>query len=75
MAYGFVDSKFMKYSRNDIKQFVPFDVGRMFSAFYGIFTLFAMFYSILGGMHSIVWGDVIKYIIWLLPVSVSRSSR
>ena len=32
--------------------------------FYGIvFTLFAMFYSILGGMHSIVLGDVIKYVI------------
>ncbi len=32
--------------------------------FYGIvFTLFAMFYSILGGMHSIVLGDMIKYII------------
>ncbi|MET0298845.1 MAG: sodium:solute symporter, partial [Flavitalea sp.] len=34
------------------------------SHFYGIvFTLFAMFYSILGGMHSIVLGDVIKYAI------------
>jgi Na+/proline symporter len=30
--------------------------------FYGIvFTLIAMFYSVLGGMHSIVLGDVIKY--------------
>jgi Na+/proline symporter len=29
---------------------------------YGIvFTLFAMFYSIIGGMHSIVLGDMIKY--------------
>ena len=37
-------------------QFVPH--------FYGIvFTLFAMFYSILGGMHSIVLGDFIKYMI------------
>ena len=32
--------------------------------FYGIiFTLFAVFYSVLGGMHSIVLGDMIKYII------------
>ena len=32
--------------------------------FYGIvFTLFAMFYSILGGMHSSVLGAVIKYAI------------
>ncbi|WP_449415912.1 sodium:solute symporter family transporter, partial [Pedobacter namyangjuensis] len=31
-----------------------------------IFTLFAMFYSIIGGMHSIVLGDVIKYAIMTL---------
>ncbi len=32
--------------------------------FYGIvFTLFAVFYSVLGGMHSIVLGDLIKYIV------------
>jgi hypothetical protein len=31
---------------------------------YGIvFTLFATFYSVIGGMHSIVIGDLIKYII------------
>jgi Na+/proline symporter len=28
-----------------------------------VFTLFAMFYSIIGGMHSIVLGDMIKYAI------------
>jgi len=28
-----------------------------------VFTLFAVFYSVLGGMHSIVLGDLIKYII------------
>jgi Na+/proline symporter len=71
MAYGFVGlGKFMEIfiPWNDIKQFVPFDVSPAYVPhFYGIvFTLFAMFYSILGGMHSIVWGDVIKYIIMVV---------
>jgi len=44
---------------------VPFNVPiKYVPQFYGIiFTLFAMFYSILGGMHGIVLGDVIKYLI------------
>ena len=44
---------------------MPFTVSKEFVPhFFGIvFTLFAMFYSILGGMHSIVLGDVIKYVI------------
>jgi Na+/proline symporter len=44
---------------------VPFHIAPAYVAhFYGIvFTLFAMFYSILGGMHSIVIGDLVKYII------------
>jgi Na+/proline symporter len=44
---------------------VPFDIAPQYVAhFYGIiFTLFAMFYSILGGLHSIVLGDFIKYMI------------
>ncbi len=48
-----------------VKSYVPFSVSdRYVPHFYGIvFTLFAMFYSILGGMHSIVLGDVIKYIV------------
>src|SRR5882757_6354282 len=71
MAYGFVGlGKFMEIfiPWNDIKQFVPFNVSPAYVPhFYGIvFTLFAMFYSILGGMHSIVWGDVIKYLIMVV---------
>ncbi|MBS1596830.1 MAG: Na+:solute symporter [Bacteroidetes bacterium] len=71
MAYGFVGlGKFMEIfiPWNDIKQFVPFNVSPAYVPhFYGIiFTLFAMFYSILGGMHSIVWGDVVKYIIMVV---------
>ena len=38
---------------------------------YGIvFTLFAMFYAILGGMTSIVWADVIQYTIMTISAIV-----
>ncbi len=68
MAYGFVGlGKFMQiFIPWDIVQpYIPFHVSPPYVPhFYGIvFTLFAMFYSILGGMHSIVLGDVIKYCI------------
>lgn len=68
LAYGFIGlGKFMEIfvPWEVVKGYVPFDVPAGYVAhFYGIvFTLFAMFYSILGGMHSIVLGDVIKYII------------
>src|ERR1700733_13601357 len=66
MAYGFVGlGKFMEIfiPWDNIQPYVPFTVSPEYVPhFYGIvFTLFAMFYSILGGMHSIVLGDVIKY--------------
>ena len=53
------------YSLGCYKGYVPFDISEKYVPhFYGIvFTLFAMFYSIIGGMHSIVTGDVIKYMI------------
>ena len=68
LAYGFVGlGKFMEIfvPWNLVQPYIPFVIAPEFVAhFYGIvFTLFAMFYSILGGMHSIVVGDVIKYII------------
>jgi len=68
LAYGFVGlGKFIEVfvPWEYVKAYVPFAVSKEFVPhFYGIvFTLFAMFYSILGGMHSIVLGDVIKYII------------
>lgn len=68
MAYGFVGlGKFMEIfiPWESVQHFVPFHVAAAYVPhFYGIvFTLFAMFYSILGGMHSIVLGDVIKYVI------------
>ncbi|HEY6900608.1 MAG TPA: sodium:solute symporter family protein, partial [Puia sp.] len=68
MAYGFVGlGKFMQIfiPWESIKAYIPFHIPPTYVPhFYGIiFTLFAMFYSILGGMHSIVLGDVIKYAI------------
>jgi Na+/proline symporter len=68
MAYGFVGlGKFMEIfiPWGLVQPYVPFHIQPAHVPhFYGIvFTLFAMFYSILGGMHSIVLGDVIKYII------------
>jgi Na+/proline symporter len=68
LAYGFVGlGKFMEIfvPWNIVQPYMPFDIAPEYVAhFYGIvFTLFAMFYSIIGGMHSIVIGDFIKYMI------------
>jgi solute:Na+ symporter, SSS family len=68
LAYGFVGlGKFMEifFPWHIIQPYIPFAVPPEYVPhFYGIvLTLFAMFYSILGGMHSIVLGDVIKYCI------------
>ncbi len=68
LAYGFIGlGKFIEIfvPFNLIQSYIPFHIAPQYVAhFYGIiFTLFAMFYSILGGMHSIVLGDLIKYII------------
>ena len=68
LAYGFVGlGKFIEIfiPWEYVKGYVPFEIAPQYVAhFYGIiFSMFAMFYSILGGMHSIVLGDVIKYII------------
>jgi SSS family solute:Na+ symporter len=68
LAYGFVGlGKFIEIfvPWNVVQPYIPFHVAPDYVAhFYGIvFTLFAMFYSILGGMHSIVIGDLIKYLI------------
>jgi solute:Na+ symporter, SSS family len=68
LAYGFVGlGKFIEIfiPWDVVKPYVPFDIAPHYVAhFYGIiFTLFAVFYSVLGGMHSIVIGDMIKYLI------------
>jgi Na+/proline symporter len=66
LAYGFIGlGKFIEIfiPWELVKAYVPFNVAPQYVPhIYGIvFTLFAMFYSILGGMHSIVLGDMIKY--------------
>jgi Na+/proline symporter len=68
LAYGFVGlGKFIEIfiPWDVVKDYVPFHIAPKYVPhFYGIvFTLFAVFYSILGGMHSIVLGDLVKYII------------
>lgn len=68
LAYGFIGlGKFIAIfvPWELVSPYIPFAVSAEFVPhFYGIvFTLFAMFYSILGGMHSIVLGDFIKYMI------------
>ena len=71
LAYGFVGlGKFMEIivPWELLQPHIPFTVDPKHVAhIYGIiFTLFAMFYSIMGGMHSIVLGDVIKYLFMTL---------
>ena len=68
LAYGFIGlGKFIEIfvPWNLVQPYIPFDIAPKYVAhFYGIvFTLFAVFYSVLGGMHSIVLGDLIKYIV------------
>ena len=68
LAYGFVGlGKFMEIfiPWSSVQPYIPFAVSPEYVPhIYGIvFTLFATFYSVIGGMHSIVIGDLIKYII------------
>lgn len=68
MAYGFVGlGKFLEpfLPWSTVSTYMPFDVPPQYVGhFYGIiFTLFAVFYAVIGGMSSIVWGDVIMYAI------------
>jgi Na+/proline symporter len=66
LAYGFIGvGKFVEIfiPWEYTSQFVPFDVAPAYVPhFYGIIlTCFAVFYSLLGGMMSIVWADVIQF--------------
>jgi solute:Na+ symporter, SSS family len=68
LAYGFIGlGKFMMIfiPWEYVSYLVPFEVSAEYVPHvYGIiFTLFAMFYAIIGGMRSIVWADVLQYII------------
>ncbi len=75
LAYGFVGlGKFVEIfiPFSSVSPYVPFSVPAEYVAhFYGIiFTAFAVFYAILGGMTSIVIGDVLKYVIMSIAAVV-----
>ncbi len=71
LAYGFIGlGKFMEIfiPWEVVSGYVPFDVAPEFVPhIYGIvFTFFAVLYALLGGMASIVWADLLQYIIMTL---------
>lgn len=68
LAYGFVGlGKFVEIfiPWNLVQPYIPFEVAPQYVPhFYGVvFTLVSVVYSILGGMSSIVWADVVQYAI------------
>ncbi|MFB9863503.1 sodium:solute symporter family protein [Rufibacter immobilis] len=68
LAYGFIGlGKFVEIfvPWSAVQPYVPFTVAPEYVPHvYGmVFTLFAVFYSVLGGMASIVWADVLQYAI------------
>ncbi|TDN95125.1 Na+/proline symporter [Salegentibacter sp. 24] len=68
LAYGFIGlGKFVEIfiPWNLVSTYIPFDVPPAYLPhFYGIiFTLFAVFYSVIGGMSGIVWTDLLQYTI------------
>lgn len=68
LAYGFIGlGKFVEIfvPWNVVQPYLPFTIDALYVPhFYGIlFTLFAVFYAVMGGMTSVVWADVLKYII------------
>lgn len=68
LCYGFIGiGKFMEvfFPWNTVSAYVPFEVTAEYVApVYGIFfTAIATFYVMLGGMHSIVWADVVQFAI------------
>jgi SSS family solute:Na+ symporter len=68
LTYGFIGlGKFVMIfiPWEFVQPYIPIDIPPDYVPhFYGIiFTCFAIFYSLLGGMMSIVWADLIQYII------------
>jgi len=68
LAYGFIGlGKFVMIfiPWDMVAPYIPFTVPEAYVPhIYGIaFTMFAVFYAVLGGMASIVWADVMQYII------------
>ncbi len=68
LAYGFIGlGKFMMIfiPWEMVSPYIPFAISEQYVPhLYGIaFTIFAVFYAVIGGMTSIVWADVLQYII------------
>lgn len=68
LAYGFIGvGKFVEIfvPWEFVSQYLPFNLPADYVPhFYGIvFTCFAVFYALLGGMMSIVWADLVQYIL------------
>ena len=75
LAYGFIGvGKFVEIfvPWEVVSAYVPFDVAPEYVPhFYGIIlTCFAVFYSLLGGMMSIVWADVIQFLLMAIAAIV-----
>ncbi|GGN11122.1 sodium:solute symporter [Dyadobacter beijingensis] len=71
MAYGFIGlGKFIEIfiPWQVVAPFVPFDVPAGYTAHcYGVlFTIFTACYALLGGMKSIVWADMLHYLIMMI---------
>tara|TARA_R110002050_G_scaffold171113_2_gene303125 strand:+ start:46382 stop:48217 length:1836 start_codon:yes stop_codon:yes gene_type:complete len=75
LAYGFIGlGKFVEIfvPWEFVSNYVPFTISPEYVPhFYGtIFTLFAVFYSLLGGMSGIVWADVVQFAIMTIAALV-----
>lgn len=75
LAYGFIGiGKFAEIfvPWEVVSAYVPFDVAPEYVPhFYGIiFTSFAVFYALLGGMLSIVWADVLQFALMAISAIV-----
>lgn len=75
LAYGFIGiGKFVEIfvPWEAVSGYIPFEVSAEYVPhFYGIiFTCFAVFYSLLGGMLSIVWADMLQYVLMTISAIV-----
>lgn len=75
LAYGFIGvGKFVEIFLpwELVSAYVPFTIEAQYVPhFYGIvLTCFAVFYSVLGGMMSIVWADVMQFVLMAIAAVV-----
>ncbi len=75
LAYGFIGlGKFVEIfiPWELVSNYIPFTISAEYVPhFYGtVFTLFAVFYSLLGGMSGIVWADVVQFAIMTVAALV-----